>query len=39
MGDEIFADKDERRVRAYKAVLELATNDNVKLDGMFLKAA
>jgi hypothetical protein len=39
MGDEVFADKDERRVRAYQAVLELAANDNVKLDGIFLEAA
>jgi hypothetical protein len=39
LGDEVFAEKDGRRIRAYKAALSLAANDNVKLDGIFLKAA
>jgi hypothetical protein len=39
VGDKMFADGNEERVRAYKAALKLAANDNVKLSGIFLKAA
>ena len=35
----MFADGNEERVRTYKAALKLAANDNVKLSGIFLKAA
>jgi hypothetical protein len=39
LGDSIFSIEEEERVRAYKAALKLAANDNVKLWGEFLKAA
>ena len=41
IGDEVFAggeDDDERR-RGYKAAIKLASHDNVKLSGIYLKAA
>jgi hypothetical protein len=38
IGDKMF-DGDDERKRAYKAALKLAANDNVKLSGVFLKAA
>lgn len=39
VGDQLFSAGDEDRVRAYKAALKLAHNDNVRLVGAFLKAA
>jgi hypothetical protein len=39
VGNTIFEGRDERRAAAYKAALKLATNDNVRLSGAFLKAA
>jgi hypothetical protein len=39
IGDKVFAENDERRLRAYKAALALAANDNVRLDSIFLKVA
>jgi hypothetical protein len=41
IGERMFADAEagEKRKRAYKAAIKLASNDNVKLSGIFLKAA
>ena len=39
IGDEIFAEDEEERKLAYKAAIKLATNDHVKLSGIYLKAA
>ncbi len=39
IGDEVFAAGDDERQRAYKAAIKLAANDNVKLSGIYLKAA
>lgn len=39
VGDQVFASGSDERSRAYKAALKLAANDNVKLSGIFLKAA
>ena len=39
LGARVFASDDRRVASAYKAALELAVNDNVKLRGEFLKAA
>jgi hypothetical protein len=41
IGDEVFAaggDDDERK-RAYKPTIKLASKDNVKLSGIYLRAA
>lgn len=39
IGDTVFSEGDEERKRAYKAAIKLATNDNVKLSGIYLRAA
>ncbi len=39
IGHRMFSVESENRVRAYKAALKLAHNDNVKLWGVQLKAA
>jgi hypothetical protein len=39
LGDSVFSVGEEARVRAYKAALKLAANDDVRLWGEFLKAA
>jgi hypothetical protein len=39
VGNQVFSVGDEQRVRAYKAALKLAANDNVKLWGLHLNAA
>jgi len=39
IGGEVFASKDLRRANAYRAALKLAANDNVRLSGIFMRAA
>jgi hypothetical protein len=39
LGNGMFSVGEEARVRAYKAAIKLAANDNVKLWGEYLKAA
>ena len=39
IGDKIFSENDEERKRAYKVAIKLAATDNVKLSGIYLKAA
>ena len=39
IGDQMFSEINEERRRAYKAAWKLAGNDNVKLSGIYFKAA
>jgi hypothetical protein len=39
IGDEVFSSDDDERQRAYKAAIKLASSDNVKLSGIYLKSA
>ena len=38
-GDQLFSERSERVEQAYKAAMELAANDNVRLRGTFLASA
>jgi len=38
-GDQLFSERSERVEQAYKAAMELAANDNVRLRGTFLAFA
>lgn len=38
-GDQLFSERNGRVEQAYKAAMELAANDNVRLAGTFLTAA